>query len=75
MKEKGEIAIKFGRHVKKLRTEHKLTGSELARRCFMERHHILRLERGETNPTLYTLVRIAQAMDIPLEELVKGFKY
>ena len=73
-KEKLELQIRFGKHLKKLRIKADLTGAELARRCFVERHHIIRLERGETNPTLYTLTKLCDALKISLDELLKGFK-
>ena len=73
-REKSELQIRFGKHVKKLRMKANLTGAELSRRCFVERHHIIRLERGETNPTLYTLTKLCDALKISLEELLKGFK-
>ena len=33
--------------------------------------NISRIESGRTNPTIYTLHRIAVALDVKLEELVK----
>lgn len=33
--------------------------------------NISRIEQGRTNPTLLTLYRIAQALEVPLTDLVK----
>lgn len=33
--------------------------------------NISRIESGRTNPTIHTLYRISQALEVPLEELVK----
>ncbi len=74
MKEKDSIQKRFGKHLRKLRLEKKITGAELARRTFIDKPHIARLEAGGTNPTLTTLLKIAEALDIPLEELFKGFR-
>ena len=74
-KEKKDLQIKFGQHLKKLRIKAGITGAELARRCYVERHHILRLERGETNPTLYTLKKVSDALKISLEKILRGFRY
>lgn len=74
MKEKNNIQKKFGKHLKKLRQEMNLTGAELARRTFIDKPHITRLEKGETNPTLYTLIKISEALEISIEELFQGFK-
>ena len=56
-----------------MREKHGLTAAELARRCFLEKSHISMMEAGESNPTLYTLYKIADALEISLEELFKGF--
>jgi transcriptional regulator with XRE-family HTH domain len=73
MKEKLAVQKKFGKHLKKLRLDRKITAAELAKRTEIEPSHISRLEAGESNPTLYTLTIIANALDITLEELFKGF--
>ncbi|MES2592187.1 MAG: helix-turn-helix transcriptional regulator [Bacteroidota bacterium] len=74
MKEKDNIQKKFGKHLKKLRLERGITGAELARRSFIDKPHITRLEKGETNPTLYTLIKLSQALEISLQELFQEFK-
>jgi len=73
MEEKKALLRRFGLHVKQLRTEKGITGAELARRCDMDKPNMARIERGETNPTLVTLMRIALALNISLEVLFKGF--
>jgi transcriptional regulator with XRE-family HTH domain len=73
MKEKENLQKKFGKHLKKMRTELGLSSAELSRRTFIEKPHITRLENGETNPTLYTLQKIADAFGVSINELFKGF--
>ena len=73
MKNKESVQLKFGKHLKKLRLERNISGAELSRRTEIEKPHIVRLENGETNPTLYTLTRLSDALGISLEELFKGF--
>ncbi len=73
-REKELILLKFGKHFRKLRLEKGIKAAELAHRCEMERHHINRYENGDINPTLYSLIKMAEAMDVSLEELLKGLK-
>jgi DNA-binding XRE family transcriptional regulator len=49
-----------------LRIEHGLSQAELARRCGVSQPAIARLERGEHEPRLATLRRIAHALDADL---------
>lgn len=74
MQDKENLQKKFGKHLKKLRTELNISGAELARRTFMEKPYITLLEKGGANPTLHTLHKIADALEISIEELFKGFK-
>ncbi|HKC67614.1 MAG TPA: helix-turn-helix transcriptional regulator [Bacteroidia bacterium] len=73
-KDKLKLQKRFGEHLSKLRENKGLTSAELARRCFMERSNIARLETGRTNPSLFVLKKLAIGMDIELDELLKGFK-
>jgi transcriptional regulator with XRE-family HTH domain len=49
------------------RTENGLSQAELARRCGISQPAIARLERGEHEPRLATLRRVAHALDASLE--------
>ena len=48
--------------VRKLRKQSKLTQAQLAKKVNMKREFISRIESGEQNVTLETLMRIAQAV-------------
>jgi len=58
-----------------MRIAKSISGAELARMCDMDKPNMARIERGETNPTLVTLTRIALALNLSLEELFNGFDY
>lgn len=73
LKERLKLQKKFGEHLVKLRKSKKLTPAELSRKCFMERSNIARLETGRTNPSLFVLKKIADGLEITLDELLKGF--
>lgn len=72
-KERLKLQKKFGEHLIMMRKSLGITPAELARRCYMERSNIARLEKGRSNPSLYVLKKLALGMDIKLEELLKGF--
>ncbi len=47
-----------------------LTQQDLASRCDFEKSSLSRLEAGRTNPTIWTLYKIASAMNISVAELM-----
>lgn len=66
--------IAFGVHLRKLRKTKKWTMKDLAFEADVELSQIYRIERGKSNPTLSTILLLADALDIPASELLK-FKY
>lgn len=56
--------------VKSLRTEKGLTQEALAHRAKLSVGYVARLEIGRQEPTLFTLKRLAMALDVPLRELL-----
>lgn len=73
-KEKEKFLKRFGEHIKSIRLKKGLTGAELARRCFMDKQNISRLEKGQFNPSIYYLKKVCEGLEIDIEELIKGFK-
>lgn len=63
---------KFGERLKELRGKHNLTQEDLADKVGVDRSYMGFLERGEKNPTLRNLIRIAKSFDVSLSELFKG---
>lgn len=67
----GDDMEGVGERIKKARKEQKLTQAQLGARCGgMADSAIRRYESGRGNPTLETLQRIADALDIPVGELL-----
>lgn len=62
---------KFGDRLKELRDKNKLTQEELADKVGVDRSYMGFLERGEKNPTLKNLIKIAKAFNITLSDLFK----
>ena len=61
----------IGENIRKYRLKKGLTQLDLAAACGFEGSSIGRLENGNTNPTIKTLLKIAKALDIKLTDLVK----
>ena len=73
MKESEAILKDLGSLIKKLRLEKGLNAVEFGFRCNLDKPNVNRLEKGATNPTFLTLLRICKALDIELKELFKDF--
>lgn len=55
--------------IRAIRTEQRMTLTELARRTALSPGLISQVERGQTNPSLETLRRVASALDVPIFSL------
>ena len=65
------ILIAFGQRVKALRIKKKLSQVALAEKGGFDRNYIGMIERGERNPSLINLQRLADALEVELSLLVK----
>jgi transcriptional regulator with XRE-family HTH domain len=59
----------FGRAVREFRKEQRLSQEELGHRSGLHRNHIGGIERGELNPSLETIARLARALSTKPSEL------
>ncbi len=64
----------LGRAVEELRREAGLTLEELADRIKSEFPPLGKLERGASNPTFSSLLRVARGLDVELSEIIKRFE-
>jgi ribosome-binding protein aMBF1 (putative translation factor) len=55
--------------IKKLREQRGMTQVELAEKSGLKQSHICRLERGRHSPSHKTVVKIAEALGVPVTEL------
>ncbi len=60
----------FGEVLQELRLQQSLTQDQLAERAGTERSHISALERAEKGPTLATILSLAEALKIPVGQLM-----
>jgi transcriptional regulator with XRE-family HTH domain len=63
----------FGERLRELRVERNLTQTELAQRCGSNRPFISNLERGVKVPSLTMVLRLAEALECRVYDLVKVF--
>ena len=70
--EKLEILKKVGRKIQEIRLNRGLTQVELVGKIEgeIDTTNISRIEAGRTNPTVYTLFRIAEALEVRLNDLL-----
>ena len=64
------ILIKLGENISKIRKEKGITQIELGHRCDFDRSNMRRIESGRTNPTILTLKKISEGLEVSLEELI-----
>ncbi len=62
----------LGSRVRARRTELQLSQEDLGDRSGLHRTYIGHLERGEVNPSLLNILRVAAALDIEAGDLLKG---
>lgn len=65
-----EILKKFGNNIFKLRKEKEMTQEQLADASEIERSYMGTIERGERNPTLLKVYRIAKALKVSAGQLI-----
>ena len=69
---KNELLIVIGNKIKELREGRDLSLQDLCDMCDFEKPNLVRIEKGRTNPTIWTLYKICTALNIQLEDIVSG---
>ncbi|WP_309847162.1 helix-turn-helix transcriptional regulator [Chryseobacterium sp. SLBN-27] len=67
---RDQLKKEFGKRIIMLREQKGWSQSDFARACNKDRQAIEKLENGKVNPTLFTLLELANALEISLGELV-----
>lgn len=68
---KKRLTREFGKRLRKIRLEKKLSQRGLALEADMEHKHVQRIEAGEVNPTMTTIIALAAALGVDPGELVR----
>ena len=67
---KNEV-IKFGKKLREARLKKKMSQGDVARILDVHRSYISGLERGRRNPSLLTVHKVANALGVSTNELLK----
>ncbi|HEY9868937.1 MAG TPA: helix-turn-helix transcriptional regulator [Candidatus Obscuribacterales bacterium] len=70
VKNRKTLLKKFGQAVRRLRRSLGLSQEEFAMVAGLDRSYVGAIERGEQNPSLWTIARLANALDVTVSELV-----
>ena len=62
----------FGKNVRKQRLEKRISQEQLAALTNLHRTYIGGIERGERNPSLLNISKIAKALNVPINTLFDG---
>jgi len=67
---KNEV-LQFGKKLREVRLKRKLSQGDIARTLGVHRSYISGLERGRRNPSLLTVHKVAKALGVSADELLK----
>ncbi len=67
-----ETGAELGKTIQRLRKAYNLSLGELSEQSGVAKSIISQIERNETNPTLSTVVRLSQALDTTIDEVLRG---
>ncbi len=68
--ERKRVAVPIAHSVRRLRSARSWTLNELAARSGISRRLIVQIEQGQANPSIGTLLRLADAFEVMLSELL-----
>ena len=64
-------SVKLGKNLKRIRTVKEMSQGSIARSLGVSRGFISNIENGKTNPTLSTIAKIANVLDVSVDKLLK----
>lgn len=67
-----DITERFGENLLRIRQARKLSQENVAEMAEIHRTQVSLLERGQQQPLLETVVRLAGALDVPVDALFEG---
>ena len=71
---KNPECVRFGHHLREIRKQKGYSQESFADHAEVHRTYLGGLERGERNPTLTVLVKLAVALNVPLAKLMQGIE-
>jgi Predicted transcriptional regulators len=70
---RDHILSRFGKTLRELRMERGLSQEKLAEMAGLDRNYVGMIERGERNPAVVNIVRLAKALGVKPSELLRAF--
>lgn len=67
----NKSAKKLGANMKRIRLEKQMTQGDICRKLGVDRSYISNVESGNKNPTLSTITKLAKALGVTVDELLK----
>ncbi len=67
----ADISSQLGQNLKRIRTKKKMSQGDIARALEVHRAYISGIESGKRNPTLATIKKLADALGVSANELLK----
>lgn len=67
----AEISSKLGQNLKRIRTKKGMSQGDIARALEVHRAYVSGIENGKRNPTLATIKKLADALGVLADELLK----
>lgn len=61
----------LGRSIKYIRTKKQISQKKLCDRAGITIRHLLRIEKGEVDPSFTLVTKIARVLDISIDDLIK----
>lgn len=71
---KTEFQLEFGKQIEKLRTQQNLSFRQLAQRCNIDFSNISKIEKGDINIQLGTILELAKGLNVQPKDLF-DFKF
>ena len=67
---KEELSKRVGLKIRAVREAQGLSLQDFADKVDLEYNNLIRIEKGRTNPTLVTLYKICQGLEVELKDIV-----
>ena len=67
----SKISQKLGQNIKQIRLRRKMSQGDICRAIEMDRSYMSAIESGKKNVTIAVVEKIARALDVSVDELLK----
>lgn len=72
---RGEVAAVIGRNLRDARRRRHISQRDLGPACGLEQTHLSKIELGQLEPTLTTVIGLARQLEVPVESLLAGMHW